>query len=68
MTRRSPTAEDEPPRRRDRAETVRDEAVERACSRLRAQGGLSAEQRAAVEELADRLLERLLPVSLALQQ
>ncbi|MBX0296486.1 hypothetical protein [Haloarcula nitratireducens] len=68
MTRRSPAAEDEPSRRRDRAETVRDEAVERACSQLRANGAISAEQRAAVEELADRLLERLSPVALALRR
>ncbi|WP_135305863.1 hypothetical protein [Haloarcula amylovorans] len=61
-------ADGEPSRRRDQAETVRDEAVERACSQLQAHGSVSAEQRAVVEELADRLLERLLPLSLALRQ
>ncbi|WP_089812738.1 hypothetical protein [Halomicrobium zhouii] len=45
---------------RERAETIRDEAVARAYSQLAARGDLTPEQRGAVAELANRLVENLL--------
>ncbi|WP_324664366.1 hypothetical protein [Haloarcula sediminis] len=42
------------------ADAVRDEQVERALNRLRNDGGLTAEQRATVERLADGLTDELL--------
>jgi len=54
-------------RARDRldreAEAVRSEQLERALSRLRANGDLSDEQRAAVEQLSERLVDGLLAAS-----
>lgn len=47
---------------RAEAAAVRDRQVEHALSRLDADGDLSAAQRAAVETLADRLVERLVAV------
>lgn len=47
---------------RERAGAIRDEAVAQACSQLRARGELSQERRAAVEALANRLVEELLAV------
>lgn len=45
---------------RDRGETVRDRQVERALSEL--DGDLSERERAVIEALGDRLVERLLAV------
>jgi glutamyl-tRNA reductase len=42
------------------AEAVRNEQVERALSQLRANGDLTDEQRAAVEQLSERLVAGLL--------
>lgn len=42
------------------AEAVRAEQLERALSRLATQGELTATQRAAVEQLSERLVESLL--------
>ena len=47
---------------RERAASIRAEEVSRARSRLRARGDLSPDERAVVETLADRLVERLLVV------
>jgi len=46
----------------ERGQEVRDREVERALTRLDAQGDLSPADREAVERLADRLLGRLLAV------
>ncbi|MCU4801901.1 hypothetical protein OB920_16090 [Halobacteria archaeon HArc-gm2] len=55
-----PTGESELRQVRERAETIRDEEVARAYSRLAARGDLTPEERAAVAELADRIVEELL--------
>jgi len=46
----------------ERGAEIRAEQLERTLSRLEAAGELSTEQRAAVERLGDRLVERLLAV------
>ncbi|MFB6150250.1 MAG: hypothetical protein ABEJ40_00445 [Haloarculaceae archaeon] len=57
-----PSADEALARMRDRAATVREREVRTALNRLDARGDLSASERAAVERLAERLVDRLLAV------
>jgi len=55
-----PPVEDAVEQIREQATAVRDRQVETALARLDGRGGVSAAERAAVERLADRLVERLI--------
>ncbi|WP_226022632.1 hypothetical protein [Halomicrobium salinisoli] len=59
---RAESAADEMAAIRARAESIRDEEVARALSKLAAQDELTPERREEVERLADRIVEQLLAV------